>query len=86
MKLLGDLLPGKVASTLSVNSLREDLGISHRAVTNWLTILEQFYYHFRIYPYYSNIVRSIKKDAKLYLYDWSEIEDEVARFENFPYL
>lgn len=82
MKLLGDMLPQKVASPLSVNALREDLEVSHRAVNNWLNILEAFYYHFRIYPYHSKKIRSLKKEPKLYLYDWSEIDNEGARFEN----
>ncbi len=82
LKLLGDLLPSKVASRLSINSIREDLEVSHRAITSWLNILESFYYHFRIYPFNSRIIRSIKKEPKLYLFDWSEVEDEGARFEN----
>jgi predicted AAA+ superfamily ATPase len=82
MKLLSDLLPSKAASGLSINNLREDLEISHRAITSWLNILESFYYHFRIYPYSSKRIRSIKKEPKLYLTDWSEVENEGARFEN----
>lgn len=82
MQLLSDILPSKVGSLLSINSIREDLEVSHRAVTNWINILEQFYYHFRVYPYQRQIIRSIKKDPKLYLFDWSEVEDEGARFEN----
>lgn len=82
MKLLGDVLPSKVASQLSLNSIREDLGISHRAITSWLNILESFYYHFRIYPYTSKEIRSIKKEPKLFLIDWSEVGNEGARFEN----
>jgi predicted AAA+ superfamily ATPase len=82
MQLLSDILPSKVGSLLSINSIREDLEVSHRAVTNWINILEQFYYHFRIYPYQKQIIRSIKKEPKLYLFDWSEVEDEGARFEN----
>jgi len=82
MKLLGDMLPLKVSSSLSINNLREDLEVSHRAVSSWLSVLELFYYHFRIYPYRSKKIRSLKKEPKLYLYDWSEVEDEGARFEN----
>ncbi|QOJ28340.1 MAG: ATP-binding protein [Ignavibacteriales bacterium] len=82
LKLLGDMLPQKAGAPLSVNAIREDLEVSHKAVTNWLNILEQFYYHFRIYPFAGSKVRSIKKAPKLYLVDWSEIEDEGARFEN----
>lgn len=83
MQLLADLLPARVGSLLSVNSLREDLEVSFRSAAHWLDILETFYYHFRIYPYSSAKIRSLKKEPKLYLWDWSEIEDEGKRFENF---
>ena len=82
IQLLGDLLPLKVGSLLSINSIREDIEVSHRAATSWLSILELFYYHFRIYPYHVSIIRSIKKGPKLYLVDWSEVPDESARYEN----
>jgi uncharacterized protein len=82
MKLLSDILPAKVGSRLSLNAIREDLEVSHRAVTHWMEILEAFYYHFRIYPYTAKKIRSLKKEAKLYLWDWSEVEDEANRFEN----
>jgi hypothetical protein len=82
MQLLGDLLPDRVASLLSLNSLREDLEVSHRAVSSWLDVLESFYYCFRIYPYAAKSYRSLKKGAKLYLWDWSEVDQESARFEN----
>ena len=82
MKLLSDILSSKVGSLLSLNAIREDLEVSHRAVTHWMDILESFYYHFRIYPYSTKKIRSLKKEPKLYLWDWSEIEDEAFRFEN----
>ena len=82
MKLLGDILPSKVGALLSLNTIREDLEVSHRAVTHWMDILEAFYYHFRIYPFSAKKIRSLKKEPKLYLWDWSEVEDEAARFEN----
>jgi hypothetical protein len=82
MKILSDLLPARVGSLLSANALREDLEVSHKAVSRWLTILEVFYYHFRIHPFARSEVRSIKKEPKLYLWDWSEVEDPGNRFEN----
>lgn len=82
LQLLGDMLPLKAGSLLSINSMREDLDVSHRAVSNWLNILESFYYCYRVYPYTGKTYRSLKKEAKLYLYDWSEIKNEGARFEN----
>ena len=67
MQLLGDLLPERAGSLLSINSLREDLNVSHRALSSWLNILESFYYCFRIYPYAGKNFRSLKKESKLYL-------------------
>jgi len=82
MKLLSDMLPERVGSLFSANAVREDLEVSHRAVSNWLVILESFYYHFRIPPFESRWIRSIKKEPKLYVWDWSEVSDQGARFEN----
>ena len=82
MELLAGILPEKAAGQLSLNALREDLEVSHRAVSNWINLLERFYYHFRIYPFTSRKIRSLKKEAKLYLWDWSEIRDDPKRFEN----
>ncbi len=82
MKLLSDLLPLRVGSLLSVNAIREDIGVSFRAASHWIDVLEAFYYHFRIYPFTSKKIRSLKKEPKLYLWDWSEVEEEAARFEN----
>jgi uncharacterized protein len=82
MKLLSDMLPERVGSLFSTNAAREDLEASFRAVSNWLVVLESFYYHFRIQPYVHRWIRSIKKEPKLYLWDWSEVPDPAARFEN----
>jgi uncharacterized protein len=82
LKLLSDMLPSRVGSLLSVNALREELEVSHRAVSNWLRIFESFYYAFSIHPYVKKGLRSIKKQPKLYLWDWSEVDDPSARFEN----
>lgn len=80
--ILALLLPERVGSTLSVQNLAEDLDVAHTTVTRWLNSLKQVYYHFDVIPYSRNIARSLKKDSKIYLYDWSMIESEGQRFEN----
>lgn len=82
MKLLSDMLPERVGSLFSTNAVREDLDAGFKAVSNWLVVLESFYYHFRIRPFVHRWIRSIKKEPKLYLWDWSEVPDGAARFEN----
>jgi predicted AAA+ superfamily ATPase len=79
---LVDLLPSKVGSPLSVKSLREDLQVDHKTAERWLQILENLYVCFRISPYGPPRVRAVKKERKLYLWDWSEVESDGPRFEN----
>ncbi|MBI3374111.1 MAG: ATP-binding protein [Betaproteobacteria bacterium] len=82
LQLLADLLPERVASPLSLNALRENLEVSHRALTHWIEIFERLYYIFRIRPYTSLRVRSLQKMPKAYLWDWGVVPSEGARFEN----
>jgi predicted AAA+ superfamily ATPase len=83
LQILVDLLPTKVGSLLSLNSLREALAVAHKTVASWMDILERFYYHFRIYPFGHIKIKSLKKEPKLYLWDWSEITaNEGTKLEN----
>ena len=79
---LVDLLPSRVGAPLSVKSLREDLGVDHKTAERWLVMLENLYVSFRIAPYGPPRVRAVKKERKLYLWDWSAVDDPGARFEN----
>ncbi len=79
---LVDLLPARVGSPLSIKSLREELQVDHKSVERWLTILENLYLCFRISPYGAPRVRAVKKERKLYLWDWSMAPEGGARFEN----
>lgn len=79
---LVDLLPARVGSPLSIANLRQDLEVDHKTVERWLGILENLYVCFRVPPYGPPRVRAVKKERKLYLWDWSTIEDPGPRFEN----
>jgi predicted AAA+ superfamily ATPase len=82
LDLLAVLLQEKVASRLSINALRQDLSASHEAVDRWVRILENLYYCFRIRPFAAKKINALKKDRKLYLWDWSLCENPGSRFEN----
>jgi uncharacterized protein len=83
IEILMSILPSRVGSLLSYNSLREDLSCSHAAVKNWMRILENLYFHYMVTPYTGTILKSIKKEAKLFLWDWSLAENKGQRHENF---
>lgn len=79
---LVDLLPARVGAPLSVANLRQDLDVDHKTVDRWLTILENLYVCVRLAPFGAPRIRAVKKERKLYLWDWSAVEDPGARFEN----
>lgn len=82
IEMLCSLMPERVGSLFSRNSVREILEVSHTSIRAWLTYLEELYYFFEIKPYQRKIARSLKKEGKIYLWDLSEVKDEGARFEN----
>jgi len=52
-------------------------------VRRWLGVLEAMYYCYAIRPWSKNITRSLLKEPKYYLWDWSQCTDVGARNENF---
>lgn len=79
---LVELLPERVGSPLSLNSLREDLGVAFGTVQAWIRTLERLYYVFEIRPFAGKLARALRREGKVYLFDISAIEDPGARFEN----
>lgn len=82
LELLMLRLPHLVGSPLSINSLREDLQVSHSTVSNWLEIFVRLYAIFRIAPFGAPQLRAVKKEQKHYHFDWTLVENVGARFEN----
>lgn len=83
LNLLASILPNKVASILSINALKEDLRVSFETIESWINILENLYYCYRIPPYSNTKLRTVNKEKKLYLWDWSICYNNPgARFEN----
>ncbi len=82
LEQLADILPSKAGGILSIKSLAEDLEVDHKTVQRWLQIFESLYISFRIAPYGSPKIRAVKKEQKIFLWDWSTISDPGARWEN----
>jgi predicted AAA+ superfamily ATPase len=76
------LLPERVGSLFSLQSLAEDLEVSPPTAKRWIEWLAQIFYLFRLNPYSRRIARSLRKQPKVYLWDWSEVTNRAARFEN----
>lgn len=76
------LLQDRVGAQLSYESLRQDLSVSFDSVKRWIDLLEALFYCYRISPYSKNIKNSLRKEPKLFLYDWALVQNAGSRFEN----
>ncbi len=82
MEALYFLLSGCVGSPFSFSNHARTLKISHKTVSSWITVFEQFFLVFKIRPYSKRISRSLVKEPKIYFYDYCRVHDEALRFEN----
>lgn len=82
IEMLASLLPERVAQPLSIQALSEILEVAYTTAKRWTNYLNELYYIFSLKPYAKSLSRALKKESKLYLWDWSEVENKGARFEN----
>lgn len=83
LQLLMDCLKERASQQITYSTLAKLIRVSVDTVIRWIDVLETFYYCYRIKPWSKNIVRSLIKEPKLFLWDWSLVNDRGARAENF---
>ena len=77
------LLPERVGSPLSLNSLKDTLQCAHATVQSWLEALEKVFLLFSLSPFAGKLKRSVIKEKKYYFWDWGIHDEPGKRFENF---
>jgi len=82
VQTLAQLVVQRVGQLTSYTSLANQVDATIGSVRRWLETLESLYFCFALRPWYRNVARSLRKEPKLYLWDWSSIEDPGTRFEN----
>ena len=83
LELLAITIKAQAGQMVNYTSLGNKIRVSDQTVRRWLSILKSTYYCFTLSPWSTNIPRSLLKEPKVYLWDWSEIKDEGQRYENF---
>ncbi|MBI3773635.1 MAG: ATP-binding protein [Gammaproteobacteria bacterium] len=63
------LCAGRIGQLLNLQSLGNDVGISHTTARSWLTLLEASYVVYLLQPWHTNISKRQIKTPKLYFYD-----------------
>lgn len=83
VELLAELLTKQASELVSYQSLANHVRVSVDTIKSWIKVLESFYYCFSIQPWSRNVTRSLLKQPKVFLWDWSGLSDVGARHENF---
>ncbi len=83
LEMLALLLKSQTGQLTSYTSLAKKVRVSVDTIRRWLVILESLYYCYSIRPWTKNVTRSLLKEPKFYLWDWSQCTDTGARNENF---
>lgn len=81
-EVLALMIKERVGSLLSYHSISEDMQVNEVTIKQRLKDLECVYWHYLLPPLSKNVASAIKKAAKSYLWDWSEVADSPARLEN----
>ncbi len=83
LDILTQLLKSQSSQSANFSQWAKHLKVSSSTVHRWVETLSSFYYCFLIKPWSRNISRSLIKEPKIYLWDWSVLQDLGARAENF---
>jgi len=83
IELLAELIRLNAATSLNYSSYARTVRASVESIQRWIVLLQQLSYCFTLRPWTKNVSRSIAKEPKIYLSDWSGIRDEGKRSECF---
>lgn len=83
VQTLSELLAAQSGQVVNYSRLASSLTVSVDTVTRWVRLLEALYVCFTVRPWFKNVAKSLRKQPKGYLWDWSSLADQGARHENF---
>ncbi len=63
------LTAGRVGQIVNLTNLGNEVGVDHKTIDSWLSILEASFILFKLPPYYRNLNKRIVKQPKIYFLD-----------------
>jgi len=82
LEILAELILDRSGQLLNYSNLAAVVNCSVDTIRRWLGALENLYYCFQIRPWHRNVTKSLRKQPKVYLWDWSQVADSGQRAEN----
>ncbi|MCK5797755.1 MAG: ATP-binding protein [Deltaproteobacteria bacterium] len=83
LSVLADILGERSASQLSYAHLARQINVAVDTARRWVGSLVALHHGFLLRPFSKNVAKSLRKEPKWYLRDWSTIDDVGQRAETF---
>ncbi len=60
---------GRIGQLFNSSSISNELGVNHKTIKSWISLLEASFVVFRLQPWHTNYNKRIVKSPKIYFYD-----------------
>lgn len=81
LETLMQILAEHSSHQLIYSNLAREIQVSVDTVKRWIDLLARLHYGFLVRPWFRNVAKSLRKEPKWFLRDWSGVRDEGARAE-----
>ena len=82
-RVLTALLAERSSSPLIYSDLSRELDVTVDTIKRWVELLTRLQYGFCVRPWFANVAKSLRKEPKWFLRDWSGIASTAARHRTF---
>ena len=79
IEMLALILAEHSGRPLIYSALSREIGVAVDTARRWVDLLVRLHYGFLVRPWFRNVARSLRKEPKWFLRDWSGIEDAGTR-------
>lgn len=83
LEILVNLLLSRSSDQLIYSTLASEIQVSVDTVRRWINTLCNLHLGFLVRPWFKNVSRSLRKEPKWFLRDWSSIENPGQKAETF---
>ncbi len=68
-RIFVQLCAGRIGQMVNLSGLGNEVGVDHKTISRWLSVLESSYIVFQLRPHHANFHKRLVKTPKLFFYD-----------------
>ena len=81
IEVLMRMLEERSGQQLVYSNLAAEIGVSVDTIRRWVDLLGRLHFGFLVRPWFRNVTKSLRKEPKWFLRDWSAVADPGAKAE-----